>query len=255
MWGGTVYIISGLSLSLLIFSGCQQHFGDPSEQVSSQTRPCTKSEDSHTGRCLAWTKKKAHLDSRPCSKFYAPEGRKPSLSPGGSSLSRSGTGFWKSVSNSALVHEMSTQMLNFLACNASRMCPASGNAFQTCPHACWSSCLTFVFQHHPPLSVWLVTHRGSLGHPALLQTPAQCLRWEKGSMVTQGTETDTPREKVSMTYDYRPPWWSWFSSDLFLKCLMLNWWQQGDIVVWLLLDVGTWCTNRDSPGKSWFCQS
>lgn len=56
MWVGTVYIISGLSLHLLIFSRCQQPFGDAFEQVSSQTRHCTKSEDSHSGRCLAWTK-------------------------------------------------------------------------------------------------------------------------------------------------------------------------------------------------------
>lgn len=110
----------------------------------------TQSEASHTGRCLAWTKR-AHLNSRPCSKFCAPEGGKSSLSPGGSNLSRSGTGFWNSISNSALVHELSMQTLKILACSASEMCPASGNALQTFPHAGWSSCLTLVFQHHPPL--------------------------------------------------------------------------------------------------------
>lgn len=135
---------------------------------------------------------------------------------------------------------------SIFACNVKGV-SSLRQGFQTCPHAGWSSCLSFVFQHHPPLSsVAGATQGGLWGHPTLLQTPAQCLRWKKGSMVTQGTEMDIPQEKMSNDI--------WLQTSLVVlvyprflkKGLMLNWWKQGD-VVWLLLDVGT----RHKKGQHW----
>lgn len=197
MWVRTVYIISGLSLHLLIFSRCQRPFGDSSEQVSCQTRPCTKSEASHTGRCLAWTKK-AHLHSRPYSKLCAPEGGKSSLSPGGSSLSRSGTGFWNSISNSALVHEMSTQMLKFFGMQSFQGVSSLRQCFADLS-PCWLVQLSHICVPVPFTSFkcgWWHTG-GTLRSSNFTANTSTISKVEKRSMVTQGTEMDTPQEKMS----------------------------------------------------------
>lgn len=152
MWVGTVYIISGLSLSLLIFSGCQQHFGDPSEQVSSQTRHCTNTVRSLThSQMPGMDKKKLILIQDHAPNFVhlkVENHHSAQVAPTCQDLEQdSGT------ASQILLQCMKSphKHRSFLACSASEMCPASGSAFQTRPRAGWSSCFTFAFQYHPPL--------------------------------------------------------------------------------------------------------
>lgn len=211
MWVGTVYIISGLSLSLLIFSGCQQHFGDQSEQVSSQARPCTNTVKSFTHRQMPGMDKKTHLYSKPCSKFCAPEGGKPSLSPGGSNLSRSGTRFWNSFSNSALVHELSMQTLKFfgMQClwdvSSLRQCFSdfSPRWLVQLPHTCVPVPSTSF-----KCGWW---HMGNFGVIQLYYKHQHSMQGgRKDPWLHKALKWILLKRKPLMTYGYRPPWWSWF---------------------------------------------
>lgn len=173
----------------------------------------TKSGASHTGSCLVWTKK-AHLNLRPCSKLCAPEGGKPSLSPGGSNMSKSGTGFWNSISNSALVHEMSTQTLSFFGMQYPEMCPGSGIAFQNLSW-CWLVQLPHICV--PALSTsfkcgWW--HRGDFGVIQLYYKHQPISKVEeKIHGYSKALKWILLKRKHLMTCDYRPPWWSWFIQD------------------------------------------
>lgn len=210
MWVGVVYIISGFPLSLLIFSGCQQHFGDPFSNQTLHKHRQKAVPALATSRRYGQTKK-AHFTSKTYSKLCASESGKLSLSQGKSSLSRSGTGFWNWVSNSAFVHEMSTRKPNlFDNRNALEMRPAFGSAFQS--HLSpWLVQLLHTCVRETSTSSqcgWWCTFssKGDFGwHVTLLQTPAPYLKWKIRLMVTQGTEMDISSSESL--------WWR-FSSSL-----------------------------------------
>lgn len=243
MWVGAAYIISGLPWSLLIFSGCQQHFGDPSEGVPSQTRPCTNTVRSSPCSLMhkqmpGMDKKKAHLTSKTCSKLSASEDGKPSLSQGGSDLSRleqdSETGSQILLLCMKCPHKNPTFFDN---CNASEMCPALGNAFQTLPSH-WLVQLLHTCVREPSTSSkcgwWcMLSSKGDFGgHATLLQTPAQYLKWKIRLMVTQGTEMGiSSRESI---------WWhiSWLQPSLAVlvyarlkKGFNVSYWTDGNKVI------------------------
>lgn len=122
---------------------------DPA-QTASEGGPCP---GSLTHRHMpGMGKKKVSLSLKTCSKLRASESGKPSPSQGNSDLSRSGTGFSHWVSNSAFVHETSTQKPNLLTTAMPRRCVQPlGVLFRCTSHTGWSSCFTIVFENSPPL--------------------------------------------------------------------------------------------------------
>lgn len=140
MWIGAIYIISSFPWSLLIFSGCQQCFGDPSEGVSSQTRPCTdvvtrQPPQPHT-QADAWygRKKKPISRQKHALSFVRLKVERHCSDKVAATCqgleNNSESGFQILLSCMKLAHKYLTVFDN---CNASEMRWAFSNAFQTLP--------------------------------------------------------------------------------------------------------------------------
>lgn len=225
MWVGAVYIFSGLPLSLLIFSGCQQHFGDPFSNQTLHKHHQKVLPDlvaSCTGRCLVWTEKRKPISLQK----HAPSFMH--LKVESHSLVNTTLTFQDPEQDS----ETGSQIL--LLCmkcphknltffdnhNASEMHLAFGSALEThISH--WLVQLPQTSVQEPSISSkcgwWcMFSSKGDFGqHATLLHTPEQYLKWKIRLMVTQGTEMDISSQKTfdDVSQDYSSLWWSWFIQD------------------------------------------